>query len=465
LNDEVDALAVYDPGDGSGPALYAGGWFHSGATGNGITRWNLNRWVPPGSFLVNGSNQAVVDTMTVCNCGGSPQLYVGGGFMGTDSGLNSRGVISWNGSSWSALGSGLTPLGTNINPSVDHLASYDSGHGAALYVAGSFATAGGVPVNHIAMWDGVHWSSMNGGVDAGVDTLAVWDDGSGSKLYVASFFMTTAGGVPVSKIATWDGTSWAPMSVPLSTSSNAMLAYDDGRGPALFASGETLVDGVYTKGISRFDGTSWSALGGGINGDVNCLAAYDDGSGHGADLYAAGLFFLAGGGILSVDIARWLRCAGPIDSTCPGDQTLLACPCSNNGQPGHGCDNSAMTGGAFMVSFGTTNPDTLRFVTSGELSHSLSILLQSSSSTLSTLAFGDGLRCTGGHLLRLFAANAVNGTSNVPGQGNPSISARSAAMGDPLNPGAIRLYQIYYRDALSTCGHYFNASNATRVVW
>jgi hypothetical protein len=457
LNDEVDALAAYDPGDGSGPALYAGGWFHSTAVGSGITRWSVNQWVPVGSLLVNLSVSAVVETMAVCDCGSGPRLYVGGAFTGTDSGVNSRGIIAWDGSSWSALGSGLTPLGTNINPYVYHLASYDSGHGAALYVAGDFATAGGAPVSNIAKWDGVNWSPMNGGVDASIDAMGVWDDGSGPKLYVASYSMTNAGGVPVSKMATWDGTSWAPMPVPTLWSATALMPFDDGRGPALFADS------------ARFDGTSWSpmGLGGGVQGGygIFCMAPYDDGSGHGPDLYVGGFFHSAGGGIPSNNIARWIRCAGPIDSTCPGDQTLLACPCSNTGQLSHGCENSAMTGGAHMVSFGTTNPDTLRFVTSGELSHSLSILLQGSSPTLSTLAFADGLRCTGGHLLRLFATNAVNGTSNAPGQGNPSISARSAAMGDPLNPGAIRLYQIYYRDVQSTCGHYFNASNATRAVW
>jgi hypothetical protein len=334
-----------------------------------------------------------------------------------------------------------------------------------LYVAGQFGSAGGQPISHIAKWDGVTWSGLGTGLNGDVSALAVWNDGTGSKLYVSGT-MTVAGGVPVSRIATWDGTSWSALRVSPSTATNSMLAFDDGSGSALYAGLSTIVNGVYTNNIARFDGTHWSALGGGVHGEaVYDMAAFDDGSGHGPDLYMVGRFFTVGGGIPSVHIARWIRCAGPIDSTCFGDLTVDACPCANTGHLGRGCENSAGTGGALMNTSGATRPDTLRLIISGELSNSLTILLQGSAPTLSTLTFGDGLRCTGGHLLRLYVTNASNGDVNLPGQGNPSISARSAALGDPLSPGSIRLYQVYYRDSVSTCGAYFNASNGARVVW
>ena len=244
-----------------------------------------------------------------------------------------------------------------------------------------------------------------------------------------------------------------------------MLPFDDGRGPALFAGVTTIAGSTMTSRIARWDGTSWSSLGGGLNSVGHAMAAYDDGSGHGPDLYVAGLFLTVGGGIISNKIARWIRCPGPIDTFCPGDQTLAACPCANYGSSGRGCENSAATGGAWLTPIGATSPDTLRLVSSGELSTSLTIFLQGSQPTPSVLAFGDGLRCTGGNLLRLYVTNAVDGTANAPGIGNPSISARSAALGDPLSPGDVRLYQAYYRDPLSPCGSTFNASNGVRVEW
>jgi hypothetical protein len=319
---------------------------------------------------------------------------------------------------------------------------FDDGHGPALYVAGDFATAGGLPSTRIAKWDGANWSSLNGGVDGEVICMAVWDDGTGAKLYVSGG-MTTAGGVSVSRIAVWDGSTWSPFPIPPLSGCYAMLPFDDGRGQALFTGCNALAGGVQTHYVARWDGTRWSELGGGLTGaPLHCMAAYDDGSGHGPDLYFGGEFNKAGGGIPSNKFARWIRCPGPVDSICPGDMTLDVCPCSNFGQLGHGCDNSAATGGALMTSYGTTSPDTLRFVSSGELSNSLSILLQGDAPTLAVAAFGDGLRCASGHLLRLYVTNASSGTANVPGQGNPPISVQSAALGDPLGPGSVRLYQV-----------------------
>jgi hypothetical protein len=85
--------------------------------------------------------------------------------------------------------------------------------------------------------------------------------------------------------------------------------------------------------------------------------------------------------------------------------------------------------------------------------------------------FGDGLRCTGGNLKRLYVMNATAaGTLDAPANAAPSISARSAALGDVLTAGAARVYQVYYRDSdLSFCpepqGSSFNISNAVEIVW
>jgi hypothetical protein len=100
----------------------------------------------------------------------------------------------------------------------------------------------------------------------------------------------------------------------------------------------------------------------------------------------------------------------------------------------------------------------------------LSIFLQGDVLISGSAVFGDGLRCAGGHLRRLYVKSAVAGTVTAPEAGEPSITQRSAEKGDPLSPGSIRYYQVYYRDPAPTfcaapMGNTFNASNGMRVVW
>src|SRR4029077_11024838 len=95
---------------------------------------------------------------------------------------------------------------------------------------------------------------------------------------------------------------------------------------------------------------------------------------------------------------------------------------------------------------GTTQPDTLVLASSGELPNALSIFLQGDAKLVNGATFGDGVRCAGGHLKRLYAKNASGGNASAPAAGDPSVSARSASLGDPIAPGSTRYYQTYYRD-------------------
>ena len=47
-----------------------------------------------------------------------------------------------------------------------------------------------------------------------------------------------------------------------------------------------------------------------------------------------------------------------------------------------------------------------------------------------------------------------------------TVSARSAALMDPLSAGSIRYYDVFYRDSAIYCTPAtFNVSNAVRVLW
>ncbi len=163
--------------------------------------------------------------------------------------------------------------------------------------------------------------------------------------------------------------------------------------------------------------------------------------------------------------------SGVANAFCFGDGTQFTpCPCANNGSLGRGCENSASTGGARLAASGTISPDTLVLSATDELPHALSIFLQGDDRV--AVAFGDGVRCAGGNLHRLFVKSAVGGSVTGPdfGAGDPSLTARSAALGDPIAAGDVRYYQVYYRDPSATfCsapqGNTWNVGNAIEVFW
>jgi hypothetical protein len=113
---------------------------------------------------------------------------------------------------------------------------------------------------------------------------------------------------------------------------------------------------------------------------------------------------------------------GPYMATCYGD---TGCPCMNDGWGIGGCANSADVVGAILFASGTTSVAADTFVLEGShmLANSTCIYLQGTTK-LQPAAFGDGLRCVGGTLIRLKTVHNVNGASSYPVPGEPSISVR-----------------------------------------
>ena len=145
-------------------------------------------WMSMGQFL--GANDsvhaAVVDS--------SGNLYIGGAFTIVGN-VAANHIAKWNGSSWSAVGSGM-------NDEVLALAVSEND----LYAGGFFLTVDGIEVSNIAKWDGSGWSALGSGVNNRVYALAV----SGSDLYAGSGFRTAEGN-PANCIAKWNGSSWSAL--------------------------------------------------------------------------------------------------------------------------------------------------------------------------------------------------------------------------------------------------------------
>jgi hypothetical protein len=310
----------------------------------------------------------------------------------------------------------------------------------------------------------------------------VFDNGMGSELYVGGNFAFPGSGGYTS-LAKWSAAGWSaiPGGAPGQPGFSSVLSlktFDDGMGagPALYVGGAfDSINGAPIHGIARLRHAQWSSLGTGTAGFgsdgsfsvVEALRGVT--TANGPVLYAGGQFLTANGHASS-RIGAW-------EATCPGlafcfgDGTGAACPCSNSGASGHGCQNSASTGGAVLSSAGqaSLSADTLSLTSSGELPSSFSIPSQGTA-TILPLVFGDGVRCVGGALKRLYKHNASGGVLTVPQAGDLTISARSAALGDVITPGSTRYYYTYYRDPSPTfCtsppGNTWNVTNSLAIQW
>jgi len=90
-----------------------------------------------------------VYALAVFDDGGGPALYVGGGFT-TAGGVAANNIVKWDGSSWSALGSGMSGV-FNLSP-VNALSVFDDGGGPALYAGGGFTVADDSGDSFVAKW-------------------------------------------------------------------------------------------------------------------------------------------------------------------------------------------------------------------------------------------------------------------------------------------------------------------------
>ena len=93
-----------------------------------------------------------------------------------------------------------------MNASVRALTTYDN----KLVAGGGFTTAGEVSANRIASWDGTSWSALGTGTSGSISALTVYQ----SKLIAGGEFLIA--GVNVAEhISSWNGTSWSALGAVL----------------------------------------------------------------------------------------------------------------------------------------------------------------------------------------------------------------------------------------------------------
>ncbi|MBH8557790.1 T9SS type A sorting domain-containing protein [Hymenobacter negativus] len=284
-NATVKALAVAPNGD-----VYVGGEFTlaGGAVANRVARWNGTAWNALGSGAANGFNYGAVNGLALAPTG---ELYAGGSFDRAGNNIYANGIAKWDGTAWSAMGTGLGSGGTYSTGEVAAVAVAPNG---TVYAGGSFSRSKRGPTDFIARWSGTAWVALATGsyydVGGPVSALAVAANGD---LYVGGDF-TLANAVPVNYLARWNGIGWS--GVGTSTPSGINVAVTT---LALGAAGEIYIGTSFrplagitvANRIAKWNGTAWSSLGTGLNGLVGALAVGSTGK-----LYAGGSFTATGDG-------------------------------------------------------------------------------------------------------------------------------------------------------------------------
>jgi hypothetical protein len=272
----------------SGSDLYVGGSFTvaGGVSANGIAKWNGSSWSALGSGMTNTVRAIAIN---------GNDVYAGGDFVSAG-GVSANGIARWDGTSWHPLADGVTGC-NNCTPQVYAVAV----NGSDVYVGGRFNTAGGVSASGIAKWNGASWSPLGTGISNFVYSIAI----SAGDIVAAGAF-TTAGGIGANNIARWNGSDWSAFGggvtaqTPGQSSSIAAIAVS---GSNVYVGGDFAVAGsVNTKSLAEWDGGSWSKIGVEVSNGLNSFAHAVAVSGN--DVYAGGNFTTAGD--LSVNhIAKW----------------------------------------------------------------------------------------------------------------------------------------------------------------
>ncbi|MBV6501848.1 MAG: hypothetical protein CJBNEKGG_04378 [Prosthecobacter sp.] len=322
-------------------AYYVGGSFSrlAGVAVQGIARVDkaTGTVTPLGAGLTGGT----LTVNAVAVMGGD--VFIGGTFTAVD-GLSASRVARWDGSAWSALGSGA-------NGSVNAMAVL----GSELFIGGTFSSVGGVSLtSRLAKWDGTNWLAAGAGFTStsvptgglavaggelfvgrgaqvqkwngaawsnvgpatdsisgiatqdginiyvvGGSTCRHWDGASWTTLKTFDEFATEVamlggdvyvGGQFTNYLERWDGSAWHIVG---GTGVDQYLTMVSQVGGAVFVSGDlTVTDGVKTQGLARWNGSTWSSifedLDGGLNGDGYSIVELN------GKIYVSGSFTTAG---------------------------------------------------------------------------------------------------------------------------------------------------------------------------
>jgi hypothetical protein len=188
------------------------------------------------------------------------KVYAGGLFS-LAGGAPAAGTVAWNGSQWSALGSGLGQTILNLlNPPTARAMLVANGN---LYVTGeNLSLAGGSAVSGLAVWTGTNWLTVPQGLQ-GYEFELAGAIGSGYALtgfngeVVIGGAFGAAGGLPASGLAAFLPASSAP--IVITPASPPALGYVTGAA-GLTLSWDAAFLGFTLESSATLAAGSWTAV-------------------------------------------------------------------------------------------------------------------------------------------------------------------------------------------------------------
>jgi hypothetical protein len=296
-----------------------------------ISRWDAtgSAWIPIAEF----TGFAQVTTLAANTLVNGDRLYAGGSFgLIVDPTGSAIHPISqnamWDGTSWQEMSAQWPddePDGGTV-----HVLEIGGLSGETLYVGGSFSAIANVPLNNIAAFDGISWSSPGGGINGVVYDISnniTW----GGMLFVGGDFTEAVNGngsvVTANNIVQWgSGADWLPLGQGVDGPVRAVLPRVNFFNGAYH--GGVVVAGEFTTAFNpdgspvavnsiafwNYGSQEWEPVGQGITGGAGAVWTIAEGSTYGIpvsrpDIYIGGSFSGAvnadGSTVNSSNIIRW----------------------------------------------------------------------------------------------------------------------------------------------------------------
>ena len=275
ITSQVYAVAM-NPLNGD---VYAGGEFNMGEDRNEIVRWDGNQWVSVG--------MGVSSTVYALEFAADGTLYVGGSFttatQSDGSSIIVNRIAAWDGANWTPLGNGASGTVWDIE--------YDESNDR-VFIGGQFADVSNsdntvVSSASIAYFENDAWNEVGQGAD---DVRAVGVDPTSGDVIIGGQFLDevyNSDGTVINAdgLARWDGSTWSEFGDPNGYAN--VIRFDD-TGDLYVAGFFSVIGGVNVSNIARYSGSSWDAVGpiesGPVDQAVNDLFIDSNG------LFAAGRF-------------------------------------------------------------------------------------------------------------------------------------------------------------------------------
>jgi acetyl esterase/lipase len=148
---------------------------------------------------------------------------------------------------------------------------------------------------------------------------------------------------------------------------------------------------------------------------------------------------------------------------CFGDNSGTACPCGNSSTGYVGCNSSLAIGGRLRASGEPSITADSLVLDGAQMPNSSALYFQGTSTQTegAGVAFGDGLRCVTGTIVRLGTKVNLAGASQYPAAGDAPVSVSG---GDAA--GVTRYFQVWYRNPVGFCtAATFNLTNGVAVTF